>query len=116
MLNKFRFLCLLSILVGATCLVPHGPSLADERSLLTVIITPQRAIDDGGKWRVVINKVPSQWHISGEKIVGIVDGDVVVEGNEPLNSPCKKPNNDIVEIRPGKAHLRSLDFSAEGCR
>ena len=90
---------------------------ADATSTLVVTIKPQRAVDDGAKWRYVVNGAPSQWFPSGYKVIGLDDGDIVIEGSPPQQgSPCKMPAKDIFEIRPGRPHVRELDYSSGACK
>ena len=102
-------------LVVLTTIAPHA-AYADATSTLVVTIKPQRAVDDGAKWRYVANGTPSQWFASGHKVTGLDDGDLVIEGSQPQQGPCKAPAKDMIEIRPGRPHIRELDYTSASCK
>lgn len=113
--GAIRGLMLCSLIAFAT--VRSQDAFADATSTLVVTITPQRAIDDGAKWRYLENGNPSRWYPSGYKVTGLPDGDVSIEGGRPQNgSPCNPPSHEIVEIRPNRPHMRELDYMSKSCR
>lgn len=116
--SKLSFLPQIAVFCAAVLSAsPINHAFADANSTLVVTIKPQKAIDEGAKWRYVVNGVPSVWYSSGHKVTGIEDGDVAIEGNSvPPTSGCRTPSRDIVEIRPGRPHLRELDYSTPTCR
>ena len=109
--------CLIGYAFSVLAAIPLQAANADATSTLVVTIKPQRAIDDGAKWRYVVNGTPSPWYANGYKVTGIDDGDVVIEAGPPQQgSPCKAPAKDILEIRPGRPHLREFDYTTPTCR
>jgi hypothetical protein len=112
-----QFRRLIGFAIGALLVIPFQAANADATSSLVVTIKPQRAIDDGAKWRYVVNGTPSQWYASGYKIIGLDDGDIMIEAGQPQQgSPCKAPTKDILEIRPGRSHMREFDYTTPTCR
>ena len=75
-------------LVVLTTIAPHA-AYADATSTLVVTIKPQRAVDDGAKWRYVANGTPSQWFASGHKVTGLDDGDLVDKRRSDDISTCR---------------------------
>ncbi len=125
--------------LGLFTLITVNSSIADETSLLTVKIIPERANYDGARWRIN-NVLPppnlpdgtpikgddlanrtyvSNWFRSGQKLRSLPDGLHIVEFRDIKevneNSPCIKADNVIASIQPGNSSYREGNYSGEGC-
>lgn len=101
--------------IVACCYFVSTAALSNENSKLTVRIEPQKARDDLAKWRWRTDaaKVAPKWYFSGEIAVGVPDGEVIIEGDQPSPSSCIKPAEKRKDIRPDKPHTEILTYS--GC-